>query len=218
MTRRREDLIRELSTSPAVAPGAGAIEPRALRWLALATLLALVAIVLREPLREAPLARLLAEPRNALAVGMGLLAAVSAGLAAFRSGVPSPTSPLRQALWPVLFAAAWIGLLALGVLRGDGAATVERSRALCWLEVFAYGVPGLWLGLVAVRRLWPLHGAWSGALLGFAAGAIPALIMDFACINEPGHSLSFHVAPGLALAAVGALVGRRALRMGGTTG
>ncbi len=213
MTRRREDLIQELATTPAVPPGAGAIEPRALRWLALASLIALLAIVLREPLRDAPLARLMGAPRDALAVGMGLLAILSAGLAAFRSGVPSLTSPLRHALWPLLFGSAWIGLLAIGVLDGDGAATVERTRALCWLEVFGYGAPGLWLGLLAVRRLWPLHGAWSGALLGFAAGSIPALIMEFACVNEPGHSLVYHVAPGLALAAVGALVGSRALRM-----
>jgi hypothetical protein len=212
MTRRREDLIRELATTPAVTPGAGAIEPRALRWLALATVIALFAIVWREPLREASLARLLAEPREALGVGLGLLATLSAGLAAFRSGVPSPTSPLRHALWPLLFGTAWIGLLALGTLGGDDIATAERTRALCWLEVFVYGVPGLWLGLVAVRRLWPLHGAWSGALLGFAAGAIPALIMELACVNEPGHSLAYHVAPGLALAAAGALVGSRVLR------
>lgn len=213
MNRRREDLIQALATAPAVPPGAGAIEPRALRWLALATAIALLAIVLREPLHEASLARLLAAPRAALGVGMGLLAIVSAGLAAFRSGVPSPTSPLRHALWPLVFGSAWIGLLALGAVSGDSGATVDRTRALCWLEVFAYGVPGLWLGLVAVRRLWPLHGAWSGALLGFAAGAIPALIMDLACLNAPGHSLAYHVAPGLALAAVGALVGSRALRM-----
>jgi hypothetical protein len=213
MTRRREDLILELASTPAVPPGAGAIEPRALRWLALATAIALLAIVLREPLRNESLASLLAGPREALGVGMGLLAILTAGLAAFRSGVPSLTSPMRHALWPLVFGSAWIGLLTLGALSGESGATVDRTRALCWLEVFVYGAPGLWLGLVALRRLWPLHGAWSGALLGFAAGAIPALIMDLACVNEPGHSLAYHVAPGLALAAVGALLGRRVLRM-----
>jgi hypothetical protein len=213
MTRRREDLIQELATSPAVPPGASAITPRALRWLASATVIALLAIVLREPLREAWLAQLMAAPRELLAAGMASLAILSAGLAAFRSGVPSPTSPLRHAFWPLVFGLAWIGLLALGALGGENGASTARSRAYCWLEVFAYGAPGLWLGLLALRRLWPLHGAWSGALLGFAAGAIPALIMDLACVNEPGHSLAYHVVPGLALAAAGALAGARVLRM-----
>jgi hypothetical protein len=47
---------------------------------------------------------------------------------------------------------------------------------------------------------------------GAAAGAIPGLLMQLACLYIPSHVLIFHLAPALALALVGSLAGRLLLR------
>jgi hypothetical protein len=212
MTRPREDLIRALAVDSAVPGGAGAVGGRTLRWLGTASLIALVAIVWRQPLRDSWLPQLVAAPRQVLELASGLLAAVAASLAAFRSSVPSATPPLRQASWALVFALGWLALLAMRALGGDVPYDPGLKRSHCWLEVLAYGTPGLLIGFAAVRRLWPLHGAWSGALLGFAAGAIPALLMHLACVPGAAHSIAFHLGPAVALAAAGGLVGARLLR------
>lgn len=212
MTRPREDLIRELAVDPAVPAGSGAIGGRTLRWLGTASLIALVAIVWRQPLRDSWFPQLVAAPRQVLELTFGLLAVVATALAAFGSSIPSTTPPLRRASWALVFALGWLALLALRALGGDLPYDPDLKRSHCWLEVLAYGTPALLVGLVAVRRLWPLHGAWSGALLGFAAGAIPALLMHVACVPEAAHSIAFHVGPAVALAVAGGLLGARLLR------
>jgi len=212
MTREREDLIRELSGHCAVPGVATNVGRQALLWLGMASLIAVAAIVWRRPLRDAWLVQLLAEPREMLTIACGLLAALTACLAAFHSSVPSGTPPLRQARWALLLGAAWLTLLVIQAAAGEAPYDPVLKRSHCWFEVLAFGTPGLLLGLAAVGRLWPLHGAWSGALLGFAAGAIPAILMHFACIPQAAHSLAFHVGPALVLAIAGSVVGARVLR------
>jgi len=214
MTRQREDLIRDLAAHAAVPVGSTRpVVVRALHWLLVTALIAVIAIVVRAPLREASLTALLATPFTAAAFGSGVLVVVMASLTAFRSGVPSATAPARHALWPLLALAGWLRLLSVAAQHAGYEPASEHKRSLCWLEVLAYAGPGLALGLLAVRKLWPLHGALTGALLGLAAGAATALVMDLACNPSAGHSLLFHVLPGAAVALPGALLGARLLRL-----
>jgi hypothetical protein len=86
------------------------------------------------------------------------------------------------------------------------------KRPHCFVEVLIYGVPILVAGLLLLRRLAPL-GRWSaGFVMGAAAGVIPALLMQLACIYIPSHILIYHIAPALAVAVLGALAGRLLLR------
>ena len=109
--------------------------------------------------------------------------------------------------------AGWLLLLGSSAQNAGYDPASDQKRLQCWLEVLAYAGPGLALGLLAVRKLWPVHGGWTGALLGLAAGATTALIMDLACNPSAGHSLLFHVLPGAAVALPGALLGARLLRV-----
>ena len=49
-------------------------------------------------------------------------------------------------------------------------------------------------------------------MAGAAAGAIPGLIMQFACMYVPSHILAFHVGPIAVLALLGAVLGPLLLR------
>jgi hypothetical protein len=78
--------------------------------------------------------------------------------------------------------------------------------------VLIYGAPILVVGLLLLRRLAPL-GRWStGVVAGAAAGSIPALLMQLACIYIPSHILFFHIAPAVVLTLLGSLLGRLLLR------
>ncbi len=86
------------------------------------------------------------------------------------------------------------------------------KRSYCFVEPLLFGLPGLLIGVMALRRLWPLHGVFTGAVLGLAAGAMPALVMQFACMYIPQHIIVFHLLPGIALAGIGMLLGALLLR------
>jgi hypothetical protein len=62
------------------------------------------------------------------------------------------------------------------------------------------------------RRAAPLEPGWTGLVAGIAAGVLPALAMQLACVDAPLHALRLHLAPVLAVAAAGALLGRLTLR------
>ena len=44
-------------------------------------------------------------------------------------------------------------------------------------------------------------------LLGLASSAVPALLMQFACMYEPAHIFKYHLLPGLSVGAIGAIAG-----------
>ena len=108
--------------------------------------------------------------------------------------------------------AGWAAMLVYDLHAPVLLPSLDGERPHCWLEVLLAALPGFALGWLTLRRLWPLSGAWSGGLLGLAAGVMPALIMSLACMSEPRHILLFHLIPGLLFGLAGALLGARALR------
>jgi hypothetical protein len=86
------------------------------------------------------------------------------------------------------------------------------KRPHCFLEVLIYGAPVLVVGLVLLRRLAPLDRRRTGVVLGAAAGAMPGLLMQLACMYVPEHILTYHIAPAVALALLGGLLGPLFLR------
>jgi hypothetical protein len=45
-------------------------------------------------------------------------------------------------------------------------------------------------------------------MIGLAAGATPALIMQFACMYVPVHIITHHLLPGLMLGVIGLIAGK----------
>ena len=106
----------------------------------------------------------------------------------------------------------WIAAYGVGLFSPAVDSSMLGKRPGCWREVLFYGTPPLLLGLVLLRALAPLRRAWTGALVGAAAGALPGLLMQLACMYAPAHILSAHIAPIALLAAAGALLGVVGLR------
>ena len=143
-----------------------------------------------------------------IVLGAGTAAALAG--AAFRSAIPGPRTRL---LWlAAAFAAVWLALLLYGFRDPALAPSMSGKREHCAVETLIVGVPALLAGIWALRRWWPLRGAISGALVGLAAGVLPAISMQIACMYEPMHGITHHVLPGLALSLPGAVLGAVLLR------
>ncbi len=76
------------------------------------------------------------------------------------------------------------------------------KRPHCFVETLFYALPPLVLGCYLTRRLFPLRPLRTAMAVGLAAGMLPALYMQLACMYIPDHILKFHIAPGLGVAAV----------------
>ena len=211
-SKPREILIDELVAQATPVAHPGRTDRDAFLWVGVTAALAIIALVYSAPWRAGALAQLLETPRVLAESLLGVAAIVSLARAAFRSGIPSATPIAQQIRWPLALLALWVGMYAYGLIDPALPVSMNGKRAHCALEALVLGAPGLALGCYALRQMWPLHGVWSGALLGLAAGAMPALAMQFACMYAPLHILLFHLLPGLALGGVGALVGALALR------
>ena len=57
-------------------------------------------------------------------------------------------------------------------------------------------------GLILVRRFYPLKPMRTAMSIGLAAGMLPALYMQIACMYEPSHILSYHILPGMIMVVV----------------
>lgn len=212
MKYERADLIAGLAADAQAIPRAGRTGHLTLAWLVIVAVVALTALLLHAPATVFRGPLLWQSGQFLLESVLGVAAIVTLGAAAFRAGIPGTTSR-RALLLPLLPLLAWIGLHVVGLWHPTFEASMAGKRLHCWLEVLACGLPGLVLGCLAIRRwLWPLRGVRTGAWLGFASGAIPALAMQFICIHEPQHILAFHLGPMLVLGLVGAVLGARVLR------
>lgn len=207
----RADLIRQLADQLRPAPRLRA--PRHLAWLwgAGAWLFVVAATLAVQPLRPGFLAQLLASPRFAGETLFGLLAGALAIWVAFAVGTPGRS----QRRWIVLALgglALWAGAYVYGLVSPALEPSMLGKRQVCFLEVLLYGVPTLAVGLLLLRRLAPLERWSAGLLMGTAAGAMPGLLMQLACVYVPSHILSHHLGPVLGLALLGALAGPLVLR------
>jgi hypothetical protein len=212
MKPAREQLIAQLGADlrPVTKPAGGAAVLAL--WLLGGGAMSLCALLLAGPFRSGSMQQLAASPRFLLESLLGVVTIVALGVAGLRLAIPTITPLRSRVAWPLVLLAAWLALYAYGFHAPSLPPSMDGKRAHCVLEAAVDGLPALLWGLWLARRWWPLHGAWTGGLLGLSAGAMPALLMQLACMYSPSHIFLFHLLPGLALAAVGALAGAWLLR------
>ncbi len=208
----RAELVRQLAEG--LQPVRRTLPPFVLAavWLAGAWISVTVATLATGSMRPGFASQLAESPRFLAEVLLGLLAGAAAIYAMGRLGVPSPRAPVRQAGPALLLMAGWVGAYLYGLLDPSFEPSMLGKRETCAREVLILAAPPLAAALWLVRRAAPLARVWTGALAGAAAAAVPGLIMQLACMYEPAHILTHHLAPIGVAAFLGALLGRVALR------
>jgi hypothetical protein len=196
----RDELIDALGAE--LAP----VRPRnsdigAMLWLLLATASVLGLVYFTGPFRPGFMGQLLAHPRFAIETGAGVVAIVLVALAAGRCSVPGALTP-RLATVALASAATWVSFYIYGLFDPALEPSMVGKRDHCVFETFLYGAPAAFAAWLLIRQQFTLRPLGAAFLGGLAAGMIPALYMQLACMYEPLHILVFHIAPGVALALV----------------
>ena len=172
-------------------------------WLLISLLYVALTTLLLGPLRGGAWQQLAGHPRFALEMLSGLAAMSCFAIAAFCQSVPGITTTWwLRAAWGLCV--LWLVQIVAGFAWPVLEPSMLGKRDHCALEFYFYVVPpvlaAVWLQM---RRfaLQPVHAAVNAAI---AAGMMPAIGMQVACMYEPGHILRFHAAP---IVSVAALVG-----------
>ncbi|MDJ0790116.1 MAG: NrsF family protein [Myxococcota bacterium] len=207
MSLTREEHIEALVADHRPVAAAGRTGLHLGLWLAASVGFVVAVTWATGPLRPGlPSVQLLVE------LGLGLGVVVLGALGALRLGQPQPRSVGRRITPALLATVGWLALLALAMWAPALEPTMAGKREGCEHWVFALGLPPLLLGLAGLRRFAPFGRVLPGALLGAAAGAIPAVVMQVACMYDPIHALELHTLPVLGLVGVGAALGPLTLR------
>lgn len=212
MTRvKTDDLIRALAADSRPGPS---LEAGLAGALAIGVLIA--AGLFAATLHVRPgLLGLLIEPRILLKFSVALAMAASAGALTLRLARPGA----RRPSWAVILLPLALALLGCA---GEMLMTPERTwmpgligrfAPYCLAYVPLLSLPVLGAALVALRRGAPARPAEAGAAAGFLAGGLGAAVYALHCPDDSAFFvLAWYGLAILAVAALGALLGRRLLR------
>lgn len=212
MTESRDTLIQDLVADLRPVRRAGRTGLTLLLWLTLAIVYSVLVLLAAAPMREGALADLWRYPYFSVETVVAALAIVALAAAALRSAIPGPGGRLRHLTLPGALLAAWIAFYLVGLEHPAHPVSTLGQRDQCIWQAVLFSLPSLALMLWYARRLMPLWPRTTGMLAGAAAAAVPAAIMQFACMYVPSHILTHHIGPVFIVAALGALIGRVTLR------
>ena len=182
-----------------VTPVSRRLGPGILLWLGLSTAYVVLLSSFLGPLRPGALDQLLAHPRFLLECLLGVAAITVLAQAGFRSAIPGAVSR-GWALVAAGITLLWLINYPLGYISPALEPSMLGKRHHCYLETLILALPPALAAVYWQRRLYPLRPLYSAAAVGFAAGMIPALYMQIACMYAPGHILMWHIMPGALVA------------------
>lgn len=203
--KQHDNLIDKLSQDLEPVAPAPNVNRQGLAWLLSSALFVVVVTQLVDPVRPGAFGQFVAEPRFLLETLLGVAAITWAGLLAFRSAVPGELSR-KFALAGFVLMVLWLAQYVVGLVSPALEPSTLGKRAFCYLETMIYSVPPILAAVFLARRLYPLHYMRTAMSLALAAGMIPALYMQMACMYVPSHILQFHILPGLSMVLAGAAV------------
>jgi hypothetical protein len=200
-----DELISSLSrdlepTSP--APNVNAL---AMAWFVLSASYVVVMTHLLGPTRPGAFSQLFTEPRFLAESLLGVLAIIWISLVAFRAAVPAALTRNFAAAGLILMS-LWLAQYVYGLVNPALEPSMLGKRGHCYIETMVYSIPPILAALFLIRRLYPLRFIRTSMSLGLAAGMLPALYMQLACMYEPLHILTLHILPGLAMVLMAAVI------------
>ena len=200
---KHESLISNLSSNLEPVSSPPNINRLAMAWFALSAIYVVAVTHLFGPIRPDAMTQLSTEPRFLLETMLGVAAILWFSLLAFRSAVPAALT--RQfAVAGLVLMALWLAQYVIGFVSPALEPSRLGKRNYCYFETMVYALPPILAGLFFVRRLYPLRPVRTAMSVSLAAGMLPALYMQLACMYEPAHILAFHILPGLLMVGVGA--------------
>jgi len=203
--KQHENLIDNLSRDLAPVAPAPNVNRLGLAWLVLSAIFVAAITQLVDPVRPGAYGQLASEPRFLLETLLGVAAIAWTGLLAFRSAVPGELTR-KFAVAGLVLMAMWLAQYVAGLVSPALEPSALGKRPYCYLETMIYAIPPILAAVFLARRLYPLHYTRTAMSLALAAGMIPALYMQIACMYAPAHILQFHILPGLSMVLAGAAV------------
>lgn len=175
-------------------------------WL---TVLALTSLT--GPYRPGFVSQLEASPRFLFEMILGVSISAIAGLGAIRISLPGASSATQLVGLPAAALLVWTGLYVYGLESPALEPSMLGKREHCFYETGLFALPAI-IGLFLLfRRRLAINRVCAGLLIGVGATSMPAAIMQIACMYEPWHVLTHHIAPVALLGVVCALAASRIL-------
>jgi hypothetical protein len=209
MERREliDDLVSDLAPVrrvPLPAQGSGL-------WLLGAWAIVTAMTLATGSMRPGVVGQLIASPHFLLESLLGLSVGAAASYGALRLATPGPEPTAARVGPGLVLAGLWFAVLAYGLVDPALEPSMVGKRPHCFVETFVYSIPPLALAFAMLRRRAALQTGWTGALAGLAAAAVPALMMEWACMYDPMHILTMHMSPVPVIAIIAAMLGMRLL-------
>jgi hypothetical protein len=197
-----DDLIDQLATDLTPTARLANINAVAAGWLLLSALYVIIMIHVFGPIRDNAFTQLSTHPRFLIETVLGLSAILLMGYAAFRAAVPGALSAKLTKIAAGLMA-LWLFSYIVGLFNPSLEPSMLGKRDHCFTETFIYALPPKIAAFWLVRKMYPLNPLRTAMTLALAAGMLPALYMQIACMYSPNHILLFHILPGFLVALLG---------------
>jgi hypothetical protein len=198
----KDSLIDTLAADLAPVRPVKNIDTLALSWFLLSALYVVAVTHILGPIRENAGAQMISEPRFILENLLGVAAIATTALAAFRGAIPG-ASQRSLAVVSLVLMTLWIANYVIGLATPAMEPSMLGKRDHCYIETLLYALPPMLAALYLVRRLYPLKPMRTAMAFSLAAGMLPALYMQIACMYAPGHILAFHITPGVMVTPIG---------------
>ncbi len=205
MSQQRNELIDQLASQCTATPAWRGTQ-KALLWLACGFVLATVFMVLIQPFRPGFEEQLLTVPRFALETLTGLAAVALIGMVAIKMAVPAGNTAVFTGA-AIVLTLLWLSHYVVGLYAPALEPSSAGERPFCVWEIFLYGLPIAAAGFAIVSKGYVLNWSRAGLAIGLAAGFIPGLLMQLACMYDAAHILAVHIGPALVLGVAGGLLG-----------
>lgn len=163
-------------------------------WVLLSTAYVILMTLYLGSFRPGAWGQLLTAPRFALELSLGALAMLSATLVCLNSSIPGGLKTWM--LWLQRGALMlWLAVFSSAFLNPPLAVSMLGKRDGCIWESFLLSAPPLLFLLLLTYRRYPMSHTSTAFHAALAAGLIPALTMQLACMYDPLHALKFHLLP-----------------------
>jgi hypothetical protein len=203
--REREQLINSLVDELRAKPKQLSVFKIALVWWFASWVYVVIATLLLAPLRDSALHDISHSHQFQLESIAGLVASFLIALVAWYGSVPGALNKKLLVAGGALFV-CWVSFYIVGYFFEPALEpSMHGKREFCYWETYVYSIPPTLMACYLICKRFPLKLKQTGLLIGLAAGMIPALFMQFACMYEPIHILTHHILPGMSNAIIGVL-------------